>query len=519
MIRDTYWEDLTITDEDIEALYTHLLETETPMTPEELAEVLVNFRLAEERRKLEQQRVGDATLYLPKGHYQPGERLVFPARHWEEGEVVAVREAHNPTMPPFKVIRVRFSDGSEREFAAGLEEHPLNNPLPASKAEALMNTAKVLAVYGGSLAERIAEALAANDEFVRIAGRWFPRALLSEVHVGHLNLAEAVLDMAHGGPLSTVEIMRQIDFPADSPKLAEFSLAYALQESEKFDEVGPAGEVLWFLRSMEPRWVQETPPTLRYRPLEYDRDALTPEMLALEAELGDELSPDPTEPPSSSKTELRLIYPHWRAGTLPLSHKTRFLFPTAYEAPRVRFTWVDGQTGEEFPGWVVRPGKYVYGLEKWYEKKGLIPGSLVALKPGKASGQVIIEAYTHHPKRDWVRSLLVGRDGEPVFAMLKQTVTAEFDERMVVAVPAPEAVDAVWQKVAKERTPLEKLVVSVLRELAKLTPQGHVHAMGLYAAVNTLRRCPPGPIFALLATRPWFIHVGDLHFRLDESAN
>ena len=519
MIGDAYWEDLAITDEDVEALYTHLLETETPMTPEELAEVLVSFRLAEKKRKLEQQRVGDATLYLPKSHYHPGERLVFPARNWEEGEVVAVREAYNPTVSPFEVIRVRFADGSEGEFAAGLEKHALNNPGSGGSADTLMDTARVLAVYGGTLAERIEAALAENEEFVRIAGRWFPRALLSEVHVGHLNLTEAVLDMAHGGPLSTAEIMRQIDFPADSPKLAEFSLAYALQESDKFDEVGPAGEVLWFLRSMEPQWVRETPPTLRSQALDYDRDALTPEMLALEAELGDELAHDPAEPPQSGQTELRLIYPHWRAGTLPLSHKTRFLFPTAYEAPRVRFTWVDGHTGEEFPGWVVRPGKYVYGLEEWYKKKGLIPGSMVALKPGKAPGQVAIEAYTHRPKRDWVRSLLVGRDGEPVFAMLKQTVTAEFDERMVVAVPSLEAVDEVWQQIASERTPLEKLVVSVLRELAKLTPQGHVHAMGLYAAVNTLRRCPPGPIFALLATRPWFIHVGDLYFRLDESAN
>jgi len=518
MMRETYWEDLNVTAEDIEALYNYLLETETPLTSKELAKALIDIRLDEEQRKLENQRSGEASVYLPKERYQAGQKLVFPALDWAQGEVVDVRPAHNPTLPPFEVIRVRFADGHEREFAAGIEDHPLNAPPQLDTDNPLLNAENVFATYGKSLARKIEAALNENEEFVRIAGKWFPRALLMEVNIGHLNLAEAVLDIAGGGPLPTPEIMRQIDFPTESPKLAEFSLDYALQEDERFDEVGPAGKVLWFLRRQEPQWVQETPPYLRYKPLDYDHDALTEEMRAMEAALGDELSPD--VPPAETDTiELTLIYPHWRAGTLPLSNKTAVLFPTAYEAPRVRFTWIDAQTGKRFPGWVVRHGKYVYGLADWYKEKNLIPGSLITLQPGDEPGEVIIRAHTHRPQRDWVRSVLVGSDAQPVFAMLKQTVAAEFDERMVIAVPDPEALDAVWEQTAKSRAPLENLVVSTLRELAKLTPQGHVHAAGLYAALNTLRRCPPGPIFALLATRPWFIHVGDLYFRLDESAN
>ncbi len=517
MIRETYWEDLNITEEDIEALYNHLLETETPLTPEELAEALIGIRLEEEQRKLKQQRSGEASIYLPKAHYEIGQQLVFPALDWAQGEVVGVRPAHNPTMPPFEVIRVRFPDGSEREFAAGVAEHILNDPPKLDANNPLLNAETVFATYGEAIARKVETALAENEEFVRIAGKWFPRALLMEVNIGHLNLAEAVLDMAGGGPLPTAEIMQQIDFPTDSPKLAEFSLDYALQEDERFDEVGPAGKVLWFLHRLEPEWVKQTPPYLRYKPLDYDHDALTEEMLAMEAALGDELSPDGT-PPATTKIDLTLIYPHWRAGTLPLSSKTAILFPTAYEAPRVRFTWVDAQTGKRFPGWVVRHGKYVYGLSEWYKDKGLIPGSLVTLERGEQAGEVVIRSHTHRPQRDWVRSVLVGADAQTVFAMLKQVVTAEFDERMVIAVPDAEALDAVWEQIARNRTPLENLVVSMLRELAKLTPQGHVHAAGLYAAINTVRRCPPGPIFALLATRPWFIHVGDLYFRLDESA-
>jgi hypothetical protein len=116
-----------------------------------------------------------------------------------------------------------------------------------------------------------------------------------------------------------------------------------------------------------------------------------------------------------------------------------------------------------------------------------------------------------------VRTILVGSDGGVVFAMLKQIIQSNFDERMTIAVPDVEALDQVWMKMSKERTPFEKVVVNTVRELAKLNPQGHVHASELYAALNVVRRCPPGPIMTLLASRPWFTHVGDLHFRFNET--
>ena len=101
--------------------------------------------------------------------------------------------------------------------------------------------------------------------------------------------------------------------------------------------------------------------------------------------------------------------------------------------------------------------------------------------------------------------------------MLKQPISTTYDERMAIAVPDPEALEQVWQSMQKDRVPFEKTVVNMVRELAKLNPQSHVHASELYATVNTVRRCPPGPLMALLVSRPWFIHVGDMHFRFDDS--
>ena len=378
----------------------------------------------------------------------------------------------------------------------------------------------VLKAHGDFLIEKMEAGFFANADFVRIAGKWFPRALLIDVNAGHLNLAEAVLDMAGGGPLPTSELITQIGLTSDeNPKLIEFSMDLALQEDERFDEIGPAGEVLWYLHRLEPEGVRETPLYLQYRtPADYDPSMITPEMLTLVQKLDDELSEIDDEPVAGDSVLVGLLFPHLRAGTLPLTARVRPFFPTAYESPRIRFILIDGDTGEKFPGWVEREKGYVYGLEAWYLERKLMPGSIVRVSRTKNPGEVIIQADTQRSQRDWVRTVLVGSDGGMVFAMLKQVVTAAYDERMAIMVPDYDALDLVWEQRRENQPPFERTLVDIVRELTKLNPQSHVHASELYAAVNLVRRCPPEPILALLASRPWFVHVGDLHFRFDDSA-
>lgn len=515
-LREDYWETFELQEEDVDFIYSYLLEVEVPQTPDDLVTALVENRLERERQAMERQRSEGLQIYLPKESYAIGQKVVFPLFEWKRGEVVDVREGHNPSLEPFRVIKVAFDDGEEREFAAELEQHLLNQPPEIAENNSLLNPRAIVATYGDLLVERLEAGLQAHPDFVRIAGRWFPRALLVDIHVGHLNLAEAVLEMAGGQPQPTTALLDQLELAKDvNPKLLEFSLDLALQEDPRFDEVGPVGEVLWTLKRLEPDGVQQTPVYLRYEPMEYDHSVLTEEMLKLEQELNDELSSIEVDEVPDEVT-FSLIYPHWQAGTLPLSRRVRHLFPTAYEAPRIRFMLVDGETGKKFPGWVVRKEKYVFGLKEWYDAQGVIPGSLIRVQPGEKPGEVIVSVVGRRSGKEWLRTVLIGRDGGVVFALLKQTVKASFDDRMAVFVTDPEALSRQWEQAWLADRPFERIVVDILRELAKLNPQSHVHASELYAALNVVRRCPPGPLFALLASRPWFIHVGDLHFRLDD---
>ena len=517
LISTDYWTDIQITSQDVEFLHNHLFELETPLTVHELVSVFVNARVRVERLAAQTRREAGGKTYLPKESHQIGDELVFPALNWKRGKVIAGRAGNNPDLGSFEVLTVELEDGSERLFASNLPRHALNDE-PVAVEEDGFDPDEILRAHGNELEKKIESALGEDGELVRIAGRWFPRALLVDVNVGNLNLAEAVLDMSAGEPLPTFALLRDVSLPEGvNPKLAEFSLNLALQEDGRFDEVGSAGEVLWYLRRLEPDEVREAPLHLRYSRIDYDRSALTPQMLNLESQLDDELSEGEAGNQASDAREVMvaLIYPHLRAGTLPLSARVSPLFPTAYESPRVRFTLVDGRTKKKMPGWVVRERGYVYGLREWYKANELMPGSLVRIRRGGQPGEVIIEAQTYRSTKDWVRTVIVGADGGVVFAMLKQSISAEFNDRMAFAVPSAEAVDQLW--VQEKKRPFEKQVAEMIREMSKLTPQGHVHAQELYSAVNIMRRVPPAPLFALLAGKPEFTHVGDLHFRLNES--
>ncbi len=512
-----YWQHISVTKRDIDFMQNHLFETETPLTGQELAAVLIDERIRIERESQAKEQKNNGDLYLPKERYSQGQKLIFPSLGYKKGQINAVRPGNNPQIGAFDVLDVTLEDGTTKLFAAALSEHKLNNPVE-EKADPESDPKAILAEHGEGLEKKLTAALKSDKNIVLVAGMWFPQALLVDINPGNLNVAEAVLEVSADTPLSTVSLMEQIDLPRDvNAHLMEFSLNYALQEDSRFDEVGPAGQVLWCLKRLEPDEVQNIPDCLNYNPIDYDRALLSPQMLALEAQLDDELNETDQKPPKSNEITVTLTYPHWRAGTLPISLRVRSFFPTAYESPRIRFFLVDGKTGEKMPAWVVREYGYVYGLRKWYEKQKLIPGAYISIRRSKVPGEVIVEAKTRRPVREWVRTVLAGSDGGLVFAVLKQEVACEYNDRMAVVVPDMLAVDAAFKQIAKNRQPLEKLVRDMLRELAKLTPQGHVHAEELYSAVNILRRVPPAPLFALLASTRDFVHVGDLHYRLGET--
>ena len=200
LIPADYWKNLQPTPQDIEFLHTHLFELETPLTTNELVSVLVNERIRIERASALQKRTNAGKTFWPKEHYQVDDELLFPALDWKRGKVASVRAGLNPTLGSFDVLTVAFEDSSNRLFAAGLENHPLNNAPIQNDEDDGVDLDVILRAHGSDIQKKIEAAFNADENLVRIAGRWFPRALLIGVKEGDLNVAEASLDVAGGEP-------------------------------------------------------------------------------------------------------------------------------------------------------------------------------------------------------------------------------------------------------------------------------------------------------------------------------
>ena len=518
---ESYWTSFEVKDDDIDFIINLLLEREVPLTSDEMASALIEQRLAQLEKDALDAVKTEHPFYIPAETYKEGQILAFSALEFETGKVVGVREGSNPDLNSFSVIKVDFEgDGSEMEFASELADHILNTPPePDPEIEELRKPETIMTRFGEIIIARLDESLDKVDDIVSIAGKWFPSALVAEITDGHLNLAEAVLDVEAGGPLPTADLLKHVELPDTiSTGLAEFSLDYALQEDERFDEVGPAGQVLWFLRRLEPPEVLFAPPRLESQEKALDSSILTDELQELITKLDDEMSDLQAPDVAPDDVTVTLIFPHWRVGTLPLSARLEPLFPTAYEAPRIRFILIDGHSGERFPGWVVREHGYVFGLEDWYREYKVPAGGLVRVHPGDIPGEVIVETFDRRMRNDWIRTVTIAENGQIGFTMLKQPVGTAYDDLMVIGLIDTQALDEVWMRSQHQKLPIDRTVAHVFRELAKLTPQSAVHAQTLYAAVNVLQRQPPSTIFAELIKRPYYQHVGDLYWRFDAEA-
>ncbi|MCA0452660.1 MAG: hypothetical protein LCI00_01630 [Chloroflexi bacterium] len=525
MMPSHHWaRNFAVDKDDIEYLTNLLLERETPLDTETLARELVESRISDEVATL-RQRYQDARIYDPARAYEVGQKLIFTEFDYETGVVVGIRPGNNPDYGSFNVIAVKFddddlnADDENREFATELTlEHDLNNAEAEDGVGSAndLNADEIISSSGKEITKKLEDKLRASQDLIYMARKWFPRDLLMEVNVGHLNLAEAVLDISGGGPMTTEAILNEIGGLGKAPMaLQVFSMNYGLNQDDRFDEVGPTGEVLWHLTRLEPEEVQHTPNMLRYSPIEYDRNLLSKELMTIEAELDDEFSneSDIDIPDDLQETQITLTYPHRRLGTLPLSDRTALIFPTARQTPRVAFTLVDGQDGEEYPAWVVRKDRYVYGLAKFYRKHKLPIGAYVSVRKGEDSGKVIVDFKSHKPRTEWIR-LIVPKGDQINFENHKRAIGAEYDDLMILGAEDLAGVDALFTNAQQQKKSLVAILRSIIPPLGSLTPQGTVHAKTIYSAVNVLRRCPPGPIFAVLVANPDFQNVGGDYWKL-----
>ena len=517
----TFWRDqFEVTPEDTDFLYNLLLDTQAPQTLTQLATALIEEYLRREESKIRSE-LAKGVVYLPKDRFAVGQKVVFPAMDFTVGQVVGLREGQNPEFGNFEVIKVQFAD-SAREFAANLPRHRLNqgNGANALDQESLLSAVEIYSLYQEEINDSILYALEEGERsksFVQVDNSWLLADMLAEIHIGYLNIAEAMIEV-QAKPIKTNQLLTEIDLGSGmSSAMRAISLDYALDQDSRFDRVTSNGDTLWFLRRLEPEPVLNIPGLLRYSPLPYNRALLSVELLQIEWELDDEWGESglSSEIPRIVPTiTITLTYPHWRYGTLPLNGRTVNFFPVAPRGKSM-VTLVDGRWGTRYTGWVMHEGRYVYGLSKWVEDHALPVGSYITLERTNNANEVIVDYRTRRAKREWARIASADFEHQALrFEMNKIQVACEYDEYMIVAENERPPIDRLRNQLQNSELSLSLIVEQVVLELIKLNPQGTVHAKSVYSGVNMLRRCPPGPVFYALISNRKFRDVGNGFFAL-----
>jgi hypothetical protein len=518
----TYWQDqLTVDADDIEHLYSLLLESNQPQPTETLALAVVQRHCQQEEMAIRAE-LQRGTLYQPRDSYKVGEQLVFPRFDYATATVVEQRDGHSLQYGDFTVVQVEFEgNGGVREFATDFP-HPhslnLDEGQSLAEAEGLASPQELYESYQEHIHSKLQATLEANDEFVDFRGSWFLKGLLVPIHDGHLNIAEAAIDI-NDKPLPVEALLQDLDLPADIPSETQaISLNFALHFDDRFENVGPKGQVLWYLTRLEPPEVPYVPLQLELPDLPFDLNRFDNELRRLVGEIDDEgTDPALIRPPISDAETVvvTLNYPHRRAGTLPITPKTVAFFPEA-DDHHVRITLIDKRSGQEMPGWVVSEGKYVAGFSEWYNQNQLPVGAYISLYGTDDPLSVIVDYQKVRLKREWVR-VAVYQNGKLGFQLLKQPIVCEYDDLMFMGLNNETAIDVAWTDAKQQQKPLLSVMRQVFPELAKLNPQGAVHAKTLYSAINVVRRCPPGPIFHELSTQAGFIPMGHGYWTYDAS--
>jgi hypothetical protein len=519
-----FWRDqFEIAEEDLDFFHDQILDAETPLTTEQLALRIIEEYLRRETSRMESE-LSKGHIYQPSEGYNVGQTLVFPALDFTVGEVVEVRQGQNPEHGDFDVLRLKFDGSPEiREFAARLQTpHRLNqlNGHGLSEEGALLSAEEIYDLYQDEIEETILYALEEGDraeEFVCVDDYWLLADQLAEVHVGHTNIAEALIEVQHR-PLSSTEILKELELEAEiSQPMQIISLNHALSKDERFDKVGHDDEHLWYLRRLEPEEAIHVPALLSPTIPRYNRALLSVELLQLEWELDDEWgessvgSDVPSMVPSTSFT---LIYPHRRYGTLPLSSRTRSFFPIAATG-RSMITMIDGRWGNRYQAWIVHEGRYVSGLRKWMDEHGLPVGAHITLERTNKPGEIVIDYRPRRMKREWSRFATPQLKNHTFsLEMNKIQISCEYDEYLVVSTEDEKGMDALHTQFTANRVDLDSIVEMVVPELTKLSPQGTTHAKTVYSAVNMLYRCPPGPVFYALISNRAFRDTGGGFFAM-----
>lgn len=240
---EEFWrDDYSLTEQDESDLQEYFLQRGIPLSPDEIARQLVVGKVGDGGQ-------GDGASngqYSPIHRYEAGQKVSFPSLEGEMGEILETRAGHNPTHGAFTVLRVRFAARNEtREFASEVQDFVLREV--GESNEPLLSAAEIYERFGPYVLESVEWALSRSRNFVRYGGRWLPTLMLVTFHEGHLNIADAMIDVM-GTAMTPIELLTEMPASEEAgDEVKRFSLNHTLARDKRFVNQGTDEQPHWYL--------------------------------------------------------------------------------------------------------------------------------------------------------------------------------------------------------------------------------------------------------------------------------
>ncbi len=510
-----YWQDFELVSGDLEYLSELLIEEEAPLTVDVLTRRLMERRVENEKAAWED-REAKGRVYQPREAYAEGDNLVFSALGDAVGTVVGVRPGRHPDYEPFEVIQVRMQgDGEVREFASSLS-HPhalnfiqVNQDEDVSLDDLDSVAATLFERYGTYVTPAVLVGLRESPEFVEFGNEWFLKGFLVPIQEGHLNLAEAVLDLAAGFS-GAREIMDVLETPAETSQAVQmFSLNHALasDKQERFTFAGTKSTTDWCL----PRVAEAKSMRFGQGPRDISLSHLLDDVVEIVPGGGLE-----RRAPSQEKEWSHVLtFYDWCWGHLPYDAGARdLLLEPLLEGQSCTLLHLRPVSGaEHFPVVVYYPSDRRLGwwgsaeLRRFFETHELAPGATIRVRRTRSSetdGVYELDYLSGPATR--MEMLDYEEGGKPVFRRL--SLRCQLDEEMSMPRSRFSALEALSLLDESERQVTSLLLKTAFQRVGEKLLRGlgivyRASFSDLYVAVNIERPLPARILEAIFEQEPY----------------
>ena len=447
-------------------------------------------------------------IYQPLNDYNLGQLIFFANPDINQtARVIGKKSKRNMYGFLMNQIEVQFLDSGEKtQFICDLDPRdPYTKTIIVAEDLTSIGafTSAIMRRYGRLIKDKLVPVLERDPRFTRFGDEWFLAQFESPEVEQLVQQASEQLARVHT-PMEAADILDTVLIQVPKTSTTVFEVNRAIERTRRFRKVGKRDKA---------RWVPDItiwppppgkPKRLRIPPVRSEIRIGTRKLPRDLQQMLDTIENELQEPVEAyrrvSQVEFAITASHRLQGTLPLTQRTRGIFPPGdADAP---VTFIDARSGEHIPGGFSPQDRYAWGLAEWYDNYLIPAGGKIRLERTEVEGEIKID-YAPASKgleTHWLRKVAYDQSTDKLTSItVKRTYWCEVDEDLLMHGLIFEDPQAMQKEATKSIFDVMCQVFPVLAE------QGEsVHCKRLFNCVNLVRRCSPYTVFAELSSRPCF---------------